>query len=236
MKKLFTTLSIVFIFFVVNNAFSQSRTPAPISVGLYLNADFATNDAYGAAFGSGYNFGAIWGRGVSLTGKFGLGQKRSSRIVVSAEYNKMINSNEENKTPLLMNPNPPHTFYDIISGSVGYEYVFRSTCPDRQYLGLMFTVNNISAPDYNYYGEVESSMRFGLALTGGYEWVFGANRNIGLNIGIKYNVMNMFNDDNSALLGNKNLNDGPNAGGPGFKRYFSVVTANAGINFYFGQK
>src|SRR5690554_2977273 len=121
MKKIFTTLSIVFIFFVVNNAFSQSRTPAPISVGLYLNADFATNDAYGAAFGTGYNYGAIWGRGVTLTGKFGLGQKRSSRIVVSAEYNKMINSNDENKTPLLMSPKPPHTFYDIWSGSVGYE-------------------------------------------------------------------------------------------------------------------
>lgn len=235
MKKIFTLLSLVFIFLAVNNAFSQSRTPSPISIGLNLNADFAVNDAYGAAFGTGYNYGAIWGRGVSLYGKFGLGQKRSSRIVVSAEYNKMINSNDENKTPLLMSPKPPHTFYDIMTGSVGYEYVFRSTCPDRQYLGVMFTINNISAPDYNFYGQVESSMRFGMAITGGYEWVFGANRNMGLNVGIKYNVMNMFNDENSALLGTTSLNDGPNAGGPGFKRYFSIVTASAGVFFNLGK-
>ncbi|HRE40720.1 MAG TPA: hypothetical protein PLG90_05255 [Ignavibacteria bacterium] len=237
MKKItLLSLALTFIFLSSNISFSQRYTAPSTSIGLGLSGNFATNDFYGTSLTNSGNYGAIWGRGINLTAKFGLGQKKSSRIVVGAEYNKMVNSYDKNKTPLLMNPVAPHTFYDIIGGAVGYEYVFRPNCDDRQYLGLLFTTNMISAPVYNSnYGEIESSTRFGLALTGGFEWIFGAQKKWGLNLGMKYNFMNMFNASNSNTPGNINLNDGDGLGGPGFKRALGMFSMSVGLNYYLGQ-
>lgn len=237
MKKIsLLSLALTFVFLSSNISFSQGYTAPTTSIGLGLSGNFATNDFYGTNISNTGNYGAIWGRGVNLTAKFGLGQKKSSRIVVGAEYNKMVNSYDKNKTPLLMNPVAPHTFYDVIGGAVGYEYVFRPNCDDRQYLGLLFTTNMISAPVYNsFHGEKESSTRFGLALTGGFEWVFGAQKKWGLNLGMKYNFMNMFNASNSNTPGNINLNDGDGLGGPGFKRALGMFSMSIGLNYYLGQ-
>lgn len=237
MKKItLLTLTLTFVFLSSNISFSQRYTAPTTSIGLGLSGNFATNDFYGTDLNSSSNYGAIWGRGVNLTAKFGLGLKKSSRIVVGAEYNKMVNSHDKNKTPILMNPAAPHTFYDIIGGALGYEYVFRPNCDDRQYLGILFTANMISAPVYNsFHGEKESSTRFGVALTGGFEWILGAQKKWGINLGMKYNFMNMFNASNSNAPGNINLNDGDGLGGPGFKRALGMFSLSVGLNYYLGQ-
>lgn len=204
--------------------------------------NLATNDAYGRANYSDAslvlkdNYGMRWGWGGYLTGKVGMGKRKQDRIYLTADYKGMVNSDfdsEGNKTS-----------YDIISISGGYEYLFYGTNTFRSYYGGGLTANIISgkftpaAASPLVESTIESSFRVGLELKSGLEFIFkNKKRNLGLNIGARYNLMNLFNDDNATpLLGQTqdlNLNDGDDAAaGPGFKRYIGMVSIDIGLNIY----
>lgn len=211
-----------------------SRWVIGIGTGMFLSV----NDAYGR-LDDQTTYGMKTGRGVDLSFKYGLGLSKKNRITARVSYIKMINDDKDRfflAQPFLTSPTPPHSFYDMISGAVGYEYVFGAPCCNKQTVGVAFTINNISAPTYNSFrGEYTSAMRMGIELTAGYEFLFGQTGKYGLGLAFKYNQANLFNKSNDALLGNRNLNDGDGPGGQGFARKIGIFSINAAFNIYGGM-
>lgn len=205
-----------------------------IGTGMFLSV----NDAYGR-LDDQTTYGMKTGRGVDLSFKYGLGATKKNRITARVSYIKMINDDKDRfflAQPFLTSPTPPHSFYDLISGAVGYEYVFGAPCCNKQTVGLAFTINNISAPDYNSFrGQYNSALRMGIELTAGYEFLFGQTGKYGLGLSFKYNQANLFNKSNDALLGNHDLNDGDGPGGQGFARKIGIFSINAAFNIYGGM-
>jgi hypothetical protein len=221
---------------LVKETSAQGYTAPKFTFGAAGNGDFAVNDFYGTQLTNPNNYGAMWGRGIQVYGKLGLGKRKNHRLAVNFEYDKMVNDNMGGKAMFFVtSPNPPHTFYDIFSGTFGYEYVFGARCLTRQYLGLALSANSISAPDYNANGEYNSTLRFGFAFNVGYEWVLDKQQKYGFNLGLRYHILNAFNPDNSTT-DLKNLNDGSGPGGAGFYRRIGMITLNLGFNVYQGQQ
>ncbi|MBL8005966.1 MAG: hypothetical protein JNJ56_00415 [Ignavibacteria bacterium] len=246
MKKIVLSIFIlVTILFLNKDIFAQqyytySRPSWVIGFGPAWN--LATNDAYGRAnyspnsFNLADNYGMRWGFGGYLYGKYSPGKKKNDRIYLGFDYKGMVNSDfsDYNKTS-----------YDIVTIDAGYEYLFFGTYGFRSYYGIGFTGNIINGsfePNpadtlLNYARSFESSFRVGMEVKAGLEFVFkNKKRNLGLNIGARYNLMNLFNDDNTAAFDgqteNLNLNDGDSNGGPGFKRYMGIVSIDVGLNIY----
>jgi len=228
---------------------TYTRPAWTIGVGGVWN--LATNDAYGRANYSSQdqvlrdNFGMRWGWGAFVNLKFSPGNdlgkvnaKRQNRIYLGFDYKGMTNSDFESGAN--------KTSYDIITIGAGYEYVFYA--PNtlfRSYYGGGLTGNIISgeytpgqASQFNTAKTFESSFRVGLELRTGLEFVLNSKkRNLGFTVGARYNLMNLFNDDNATpLLGqteNLSLNDGDDAAsGPGFKRYMGMISIDVGLNIY----
>lgn len=253
MKRLI--LVILLIVIALGNATSQTtkttsskpRFTYPLTkwtIGFGGIWNLATNDAYGRANYSDQalvlkdNYGMRWGWGGYLTGKLGVGKSKQDRIYLSFDYKGMTNSDFEsgaNKTK-----------YDILTFGAGYEYLFAKTNSTfRSYYGGGLTGNLISgkytpgtASMTNVPLTFESSFRIGLEFKSGLEFIIKNNkRNLGINIGGRYNLMNLFNDDNAKpTLGQTedlNLNDGDDASsGPGFKRYIGMFSIDVGLNIY----
>jgi hypothetical protein len=110
------------------------------TLGLSLNGNFAAEDAHGAVVGSPfsiYDYQMIWGRGITVYGKLGLGGRQNSRLTLSASYNKMVNSNASGKIPFfVMTPSGGAVFtdYNIWTVGLGYEFVINS----KRDLGFTF--------------------------------------------------------------------------------------------------
>lgn len=219
--------------------YTYSRPQWMISLGPVWN--LATNDAYGRANYADPdnilrdNYGMRWGWGGYLDVKFAPGKKRNDRIYLGMDYKGMTNADMDGS-------NANKTHYDIITIAGGYEYLFYGTYGFRSYYGIGLTGNIISGnftplheSASNPYKSFESSFRMGMELKAGLEFVLGSKKNYGINFGARYNLMNLFNDDNATpLLGqheNMNLNDGKD-GTAGFKRYIGVVSINLGLNLY----
>ncbi|MBK6773346.1 MAG: hypothetical protein IPI04_18805 [Ignavibacteria bacterium] len=251
MKKTILSLLVFFTICLLNidtNAQVTNTTPVIYTysrpswvVGFGPAWILATNDAYGRANYSSNdqilrdNYGMRWGIGGYLYGKYSPGKLKNDRIYLGFDYKSMANSDfsAENKTN-----------YDLITIDAGYEYLFYGTYGFRSYYGAGLTGNIISGKytpkneTVNNVGKsFESTFRMGLELKAGLEFVFkNSKRNLGLNVGARYNLMNLFNDDNKEpLLGeteNLNLNDGDSNGGPGFKRYMGTISVDVGLNIY----
>lgn len=247
MKKMILRLLILIVFvFSFNNSNAQtvrySYSRPAWTIGFGPSWDLATNDAYGRANYASEdqilrdNFGMRWGFGGYLFGKYSPGKMRNDRIFLGFDYKDMSNKDmdsEGNKTQ-----------YNLVTIDAGYEYLFYGTYGFRSYYGAGLTGNFISgtytpnhATQTNDTKTFESAFRLGMELKAGLEFVFNSSRkNIGLNVGATYNLVNLFNDENqSPELGqtqNLNLNDGSGTGGPGFKRYIGVVSINVGLNIY----
>lgn len=210
-------------------------------VGIGPVWNLATNDAYGRANYDSQdqilkdNYGMRWGWGGYIYGKYSPGKTRVDRIFLGFDYKGMTNADfsDENKTS-----------YDITTIDAGYEYLFYGTYGFRSYYGGGLTLNFISG-EYtpktetatNFSKSFESSLRVGLEIKAGLEFVLkNKHRNLGINFGGRYNLMNLFNDDNSVnTTGSKtdlSLNDGNDTGGPGFKRYIGMFSIDVGLNIY----
>ena len=236
MKKiLLLAVSFLLLGVLVKETHAQGYTAPKFTFGAAANGNMATNDFYGTQLTNPYNYGSLWGRGFQIYGKMGLGKRKNHRLVVNFEYDKFANNNDPKGMFLILDPTPPHTFYDIVGGSFGYEYVFGARCMTRQYIGMALSANSISAPDYNAQGGFNSALRFGIALNLGYEFVLDKQQKFGLNFGFRYHLLNALNADNSAT-DIKNLNDGGELGGASFKRRIGMVTFSVGFNIYQGQQ
>jgi hypothetical protein len=149
MKKIILLFLVIIVSLFSNISFSQGFTPPKSIIGLSLDGNFATNDAHGTNFMEDtWVYGMIWGRGVSVYSKFGLGIRMKHRITVSASYNKMINNILNSKIPFfvgLPDNGTPYTDNQIITGAVGYEYAFNPRCKSKQYIGIAVTGNYMSA-------------------------------------------------------------------------------------------
>lgn len=246
MKKSFIAFSVLLLVALVSS-FSNAQnvrytyTRPQWTVGFGPAWNLATNDAYGRANYASQdqilrdNYGMRWGYGAYIFGKYSPGKNRNDRIYLGADYKGMKNSDwdKEGNT----------TKYDIVTIDAGYEYLFYGTYSFRSYYGIGLTGNIISGnytPNketaFNTYKSFESTFRVGMELKAGLEFVIGSKKNLGINVGAKYNLINLFNDDNAQpLLGQTeglNLNDGDGTSGPGFKRYIGIVGIDLGLNIY----
>ena len=87
------------------NSFLVNYHPPKFTIGLSVNGNFAAEDAHGASVGSplsSHDYQMIWGRGLTVYGKLGLGGKQNNRLTLSASYNKMVNTNSDNKVPFFV--------------------------------------------------------------------------------------------------------------------------------------
>lgn len=239
MKNLIKSVFLLSIFSLsIQNIYSQNLpyTPPVVTINANFNGNLAALDFYGTFYSEQNqgNYGAVWGRGASLNFKFGIGKNKSFRILAGFEYNKMINANDDSFPFFTIDPKSPATDYDIFTGVLGGEYVTKPRCPERFYIGGGFTTNRISAPVSNKNGPIDPAYRFGMQIHGGYEYVFGQKGTFGINIGLKFNYLNLFNSGSDLSPGNTNLNDG--VGLFGFKRKIAVTSLNLGVVFNLGQK
>lgn len=250
-----TILVLMLVVFAVGSADAQQlTTTTPRKFAEYVKPawtigfggvwNLATNDAYGRANYSDPsmilkdNYGMRWGWGAYLNLKYGLGKKKQDRIYLGFDYKGMTNSDFESDAN--------KTSYDIVTIAGGYEYLFFGTSTFRSYYGGGVTANFVSGKftpsSTNQLStiprSIESSFRIGLEVKSGLEFIIkNKNRNLGINLGARYNLMNLFNDDNAKPeLGQTedvNLNDGDDpSSGPGFKRYIGMVSVDVGLNIY----
>ncbi|MCX6165693.1 MAG: hypothetical protein NTU73_12675 [Ignavibacteriae bacterium] len=234
MKRIILPLFILLVsVFFVQGTFAQGFTPPKMIFGLSLDGNFATNDAHGTDFKNGTlvpkPYGMIWGRGISVYSKFGLGIRKNHRITVSATYNTMINDGQNQIPFIVLKPdNNDFTSYNIISGALGYEYAFNPRCKSKQYLGSAVTFNYISSSKEGYSASFDPAFRIGMQITTGYEFVLDKNFKYGLSLGLKYNLHNIIGTAN----GSNTMDDG--SGNGTYWRRIGVLSINAGFNFYTG--
>jgi len=254
MNRTILYLLIIASFLMLNDLSAQTTTTTTTTtvkytysrpawvVGFGPSWVLATNDAYGRANYSDNslvlkdNYGMRWGIGGFLYGKYSPGKTKVDRIFLGFNYSGMTNSD--------MDSEGNKTSYDIVTFDAGYEYVFYGTYGFRSYYGAGLTGNLISGkyipknmtaanPEKTF----ESTFRVGMEIKAGLEFVFkNSKRNLGINVGGRYNLVNLFNADNALPnLGpneNLNLNDGSGDGGPGFKRYIGLFSLDIGLNIY----
>lgn len=237
MKKillLLVCLTIGILWADISNA--QGFTPPNFTLGLTLDGNFAVNNAHGANLSSpGDSYGMVWGRGVTIFGKMGLGIRKNHRITLSAGYNKMIHNDASTIPFFTIKPDAPFTIYDIWTGALGYEYVLRARCSSRPFLGIAVTGNYIvsdnTAPTL-FTQNFENSFRIGLMVSAGYEWTIDKAQKYGISVGAKYNLTNLIGTKNGA----NTMNDADGPGGSGYFRRIGIMSLNVGFNIYTGVK
>ncbi len=237
MKKITLLFVCLFIgMFWASNTFSQGYTPPSTVLGISLDGVLATNDAHGSAIDNvdiaKGTYGMVWGRGISLNAKFGLGVRKNHRITVGAHYKKMVHDGSGEIPFFNFSPVAPYTDYTIYSGSAGYEYAFNPRCKNKQFVGFAFTANyitqNNSIPEFVF----DNSFRVGFQISSGYEWTLDKAQSTGIFIGVAYNLTNILGTTN----GIGTLNDGSGSPGPTFWRRIGTLSLNLGFNLYTGVK
>ncbi len=236
MKKIIILIFIIGIsFYLIPSVSAQGFTPPIVTLGFSLDGNFATNDAHGTNFTTDQNvYGMIWGRGLSVYSKFGLGIRRNHRITVSATFNQMTNREAASIPFFVFIPKSNEEKYTdnkILSGALGYEYAFNPRCKSKQYLGFAATFNYITAGDGSFI-KFDPAFRIGAQITTGYEFVIDKNFKYGLTVGLKYNLENIIGRSNGKL--GVDLNDGPDEPGPTYWRRIGILSINLGFNFYTG--
>ncbi|MCX7832695.1 MAG: hypothetical protein N2490_00575 [Ignavibacteria bacterium] len=233
MNKINYLLIGVFIVLIfLSKAFSQGYTPPMFTLGVTAEGSFAMHDAYGTNFHDSLRtYGMMWGRGVGIHIKFGIGTRKNHRIVLMGTYNKFINSGSASKS--FIEPNPKagrRTNYNIWTVMLGYEYCFNSRCRNKQFLGCGVTGNLINAQPGAI--DFDDAYRLGIYANAGYELVLDPKFKTGIFIGLKYNLANIIGHEN----GPRKMNDGTGSPGIGFWRRFGYISLNLGFNFYTGTK
>lgn len=236
MKKIIILYTIIIAsLFFVQKINAQGFTPPKMILGIAFDGNFATNDAHGTNFRNDQNvYGMIWGRGLTLNGKYALGVRRNHRLTLSASYNRMVNT-EDDMIPFFVfapsDPTKQYTSYNIWSGALGYEYAFNPRCKSKQFLGFAITANLITTTKGSYFDYYEDAFRVGAQITTGYEFVLDKNFKYGLSVGLRYNLTNILGTQNGDY---KNINDGSGTGGPTYWRRIGILSINLGLNLYSG--
>src|SRR5665647_558681 len=178
MKKISLLFVCLFIGMLwVGESKAQGFTPPSMVFGFSLDGILATNDAHGSSLSSTHvinngDYGMVWGRGASLTAKFGLGLRKNHRITVGAHYSKMVHDNTGELPFFNLKASAPYTNYDIFTGSAGYEYTFNARCKTKQSIGLALTTSYITGEKNAIYN-FDNSFRMGFQVSVNYEWTLG---------------------------------------------------------------
>jgi hypothetical protein len=233
-KVLILSIILIVSVFIIQDTFAQGFTPPKAIFGISFDGNFATNDAHGTNFTTDPNvYGMIWGRGISVYSKIGLGIRKNHRITIAATYNKMINT-EQNNVPFFTfvpNDGTKFTNYNIWSGAFGYEYAFNPRCKSKQYLGFAVTTNYFTSSTGSFI-KFDPAFRIGAQISTGYEFVLDKNFKYGLSLGLKYNLQNIIGKSNGAA--GVDLNDGPDNLTASFWRRIGILSINLGLNLYSG--
>ena len=239
-KQIILILAVVFIGMTSIKSEAQLISAPDATIGFTLHGNTALNEFTGqlSAAQAGNNYGALWGRGVGLHAKIGLGEWKSNRITIGVNYDVFTNSGETGKSFFTTVPGPgiPFTSYTMIGGSIGYEYVFGARCNNRPYMGLALNGTMIQTDAGTTPVGYENAFRMGFEFVSGVEFTFGENNNMGFNLAGKYKLINALMRDNDNTAGNTNLNDGDGLGGPGYNRFIGWVGLELGMNFNIGSK
>ena len=224
-----------FVFIGSSCTFAQGYTPPSVVLGVMGRGDFAMHDAYGTNFNDPSTKGMMWGRGIEIYGKIGLGVKKNHRITLGASYDKFINSSSEGKSYFSSNPKAgEETNYNFWSAYLGYEYCFSARCRTKQFIGGGVSGHLINSQPGAY--DFDDAYRVGFYVDGGYELVLDPKFKTGVFIGFKYNLFNVFGTESDS---ERKLNDGANTStiyGPDFWRRMGAITLTFGFNFYLGTK
>ncbi|HPS65308.1 MAG TPA: hypothetical protein PK447_07030 [Ignavibacteria bacterium] len=233
-NSVFIVLALVLLYSAIS--YAQGFTPPSVILGIEGRGCFAMHDAYGTNFNELNTIGMMWGRGVEINGKLGLGVKKNHRITLGASYDKFINSSSAAKSFFTQNPRAgEQTNFNIWSGYLGYEYCFSARCRTKQYIGGGVSGHLINAQPGAF--DFDDAYRVGFFLDGGYELVLDPNFKTGIFIGFKYNLLIVFGTQHDT---ERKLNDGANTSGqtygPDFWRRIGSLTLTLGFNFYLGTK
>lgn len=210
-----------------STAFSQGFTPPKFIIGGTLDGNMATNDAYGTYFADPSNYGMVWGKGITIYGKYGLGVRKNNRLTLSLGFNNMQNDNNNTVPFIKFSMTPPYTDFRIWTLGAGYEYAFNARCRNKQFIGAAITANMITSGPGSI-NEFDYSFRMGFQVVGGYEFTLGKKQQTGLMVGVKYHVPNIGFQQNGVAT----LNDGTGQPGAGFWRRIGILSLNLGFNFY----
>jgi len=237
MKRIFLILILIMISMLAfSDSNAQGFTPPKVVYGISLDGNFAASDAHGSNFIiDPYTYGMIWGRGLSIYSKIGLDLRKKHRLTIGATYNKMINREGNSGIPFFQtvpsNSEERYTNNNIWTGALGYEYAFNPRCQSKQYIGFSVTFNYLTTASGSYI-QFDPSFRVGALVSTGYEFVLDKNFKYGLNIGMKYHLLNLLGVSNGDP--GKNLNDGAGVGGASFWRKIEVISLHLGFNIYTG--
>jgi hypothetical protein len=189
-------------------------------------------------FAEGRGFGTRYGFGTCVTAKISLHKKGSSRLIISASYNRFQSN--------FIIPESPdgRVGYNVFSGGVGIENNFN---PDRRFkpfIGFEIVPSLINgkatiitdSADINL--TIKNSFRLGFAATFGFEYAF--DNIVGFNLGVKFTHANVFlkeskqsSNPNEIYLNDAKIN--PEIPYAGWKQFF-YSSFFTGVNFYFGMK
>ena len=143
---------------------------------------------------NGFNFGA--------DGKFALDKKCYIKITASLAYNMFNNSGDME----LVENGIETRKINIFSTGLGFEYSFFPKKNINPFIGAEFTGNFFNGKHTIEIGDtsinentLKSESRFGININGGIDIV--SSKNIGIVIGIKYNIANLFGKDSASVSG-----------------------------------
>jgi len=145
---------------------------------------------------NGFNFGADGKYAFEKSGKF--------RVTASLNYNMFTNSGD---MELVENGVEIHKI-NIFTAGIGLEYSFLPKNNINPFIGAEITGNFFNGKIKTEIGDtlgsensLKSESRFGLLFNGGVDIV--SSKNIGIVVGVKYNLANLFGKDSSSVSDNE---------------------------------
>ncbi len=188
---------------------------------------------------TGFNFG--------LTGKYAFGKKGNIRLTFGGDYKMFNNSSEITSTVEILKIEPK---MNIIAINVGGEYAVTGKSKFTPYFGIdltanifggeshmIYTINSQTFFDYTW--KLATATRFGIGAGAGLDYAF--SKQVGINFGVKYNMMNLIGKDADTSISTNTDTEQPLNDKEHTTLYTAYASKNiadlqiyAGVSFYFG--
>ena len=197
------------------------------------NGGFSRSD-----FQLGKSYCARNGYGISLIGKIPLHKKGRFWLDVISSFNRFQSN------LIATNTEQGKVAYNVFSGGVGLDYNFTPTHRVKYFLGVNTLFSAISGkaelvtPDSTtrYNVKINSGFRIGYSVFVGFEYAF--DKNVGMNLGIKFTHANLLLKKTSALIDSSQTglnDDGIMQIYSGWKQ-FAYASVFGGFSYYFGVR
>ncbi len=192
--------SVLFLIIITNINYAQPKLTLHLTGGYSLPLPDLRGDIPPEAgdnnyqMKNGFNFGA--------GGKFALDKKCYLKITASLTYNMFNNSGDFE----LVENGVESQKLNILTAGIGFEYSFLPKKNVNPFIGAEFTGNFFSGKHTLEIGDtsitennLKPESRFGIQINGGID--ISSSRNIGVVIGIKYSIANLFGKDSASVSG-----------------------------------